>query len=251
MLNYWTATYDNAAPASICIRVHCIGNHTVLPESPRDTERPRSETPTSQSGAVYQSTKWKSDAAQCTLCCVQCLRTFSAEFQCESNQMKQMSQIVSSYVHGKAVQSPNASLSDRSGFWFHRQSNLTAPDVPAHNLSSFPARGALFQPCIWMEKNLIYGWQLICRSRAPRRGRQSVTASAKTAPARFISQPTVRPGRPVLIRLHTLPPKNSLFSNGLVLCSQYGPCTFSLMAFQCQATKQKQGVNITWPFSKK
>lgn len=42
---------------------------------------------------------------------------------------------------------------------------------------------------------------------------------------------TDRPCRPAFICLHTLPPKNSLISNGLILCFQYGLCKSSLMTF--------------------
>lgn len=68
---------------------------------------------------------------------------------------------------------------------------------------------------------------------------------------RFVSQPTVWPCRRALICLHTLPPKNSLISNGLILCSQYGLHMFSLIAFQSYSIEQGQDYKMSFSSKKK
>lgn len=67
------------------------------------------------------------------------------------------------------------------------------------------------------------------------------------------SSPSRQSG-PVARRLSAsirFPLKNSLISNGLILCSQYGLRMFSLMAFQSYAIEQKQDYKMSFSFQKK
>lgn len=117
-------------------------------------------------------------------------------------------------------------------------------------------------PCpsrpVWTPQNLIYDWQLIWKSQnTPAWPSERDSVDEKTALARFVSQPTVWPRRPAFICLHTLPPpppspKNSLISNGLILCFHYGLCMFSLMAFfQSYSIEQKKDYKMSFSLKKK
>lgn len=67
------------------------------------------------------------------------------------------------------------------------------------------------------------------------------------------SSPSRQSG-PVAQRLSAsirFPLKNSLISNGLILCSQYGLRMFSLMTFQSYAIEQKQDYKTSFSLKKK
>lgn len=133
------------------------------------------------------------------------------------------------------------------------KSNMSSAVLMSTRVSESPCPG---RP-VWTPQNLIYDWQLIWKSQnTPAWPSERDSVDEKTALARFVSQPTVWPRRPAFICLHTLPPppspKNSLISNGLILCFHYGLCMFSLMAFfQSYSIEQKKDYKMSFSLKKK
>lgn len=133
------------------------------------------------------------------------------------------------------------------------KSNMSSAVLMYTRVSESPCPG---RP-VWTPQNLIYDWQLIWKSQnTPAWPSERDSVDEKTALARFVSQPTVWPRRPAFICLHTLPPppspKNSLISNGLILCFHYGLCMFSLMAFfQSYSIEQKKDYKMSFSLKKK
>lgn len=116
-------------------------------------------------------------------------------------------------------------------------------------------------PCpsrpVWTPQNLIYDWQLIWKSQntpawpSERDSVDKKQLSPDSSPSRQSGPVAQRLS--ASIRFPPPPsPKNSLISNGLILCFHYGLCMFSLMAFfQSYSIEQKKDYKMSFSLKKK